>query len=176
MYFPVCTDDGQWKKVLKDWVGEIDPEFQKRLRAVQPFNYMPLGGTTILSMLHDLDIVDKHRDMLVITADVEGIQLGGHYKIEDPSAPTADSLELFPDVVFRDGAVLGTLGVGTRIRSVDQLIFRPAVKLQFVYEENVFDLMPVLQHFVTESRRCLEVLLAGLPEADESIEPSWPPL
>ena len=40
VYFPICIDEKQWKKALNDWVGEIDPEFQERLRIMQPFTFM----------------------------------------------------------------------------------------------------------------------------------------
>lgn len=29
VYFPICTEEKQWKKALDDWVSEIPPELQE---------------------------------------------------------------------------------------------------------------------------------------------------
>ncbi len=37
--FPICEDEKRWNAAVKAWVGEIQPEFQERLRIMQPFTY-----------------------------------------------------------------------------------------------------------------------------------------
>jgi hypothetical protein len=176
VYFPICTDEKQWKKALKDWVGEINPEFQERLRIMQPFTYMQTGGVSVLSMLHDLDIQDKHRDILTVSADVHEINLGGSFEYEVPDNQAVPRIEMFSDVRFSDGVVLGTLHAGAPIRAIGQMILRPAMKVQLTYRDTVHDVMPMLQQFVTETRRCLDILLSGLARPDEPDEAAWSPM
>ena len=176
VYFPICIDEKQWKKAINDWVGEINPEFQERLRIMQPFTHMQTGGVSVLSMLHDLDIQDKHRDILTVSADVHEINLGGSFEYEDHDNQAVPRLEMFSDVRFSDGVVLGTLHAGAPIRTVGQMILRPAMKVQLTYRDTVYDVMPMLQQFVTETRRCLDILLSGLARPDEPDEAGWSPI
>jgi hypothetical protein len=176
VYFPICVDEKQWKKALNDWVGEINPEFQERLRIMQPFTYMQTGGVSILSMLHELDIQDKHRDILTVSADVHEINLGGSFEYEDHDNQAVPRIEMLSDVKFSDGVVLGTIHAGARIRTIGQMILRPAMKVQLTYRDTVYDVMPMLQLFVTETRRCLDVLLSGLASPDEPDEAAWSPI
>lgn len=175
VYFPICTAEKQWKKALDDWVSEIPPEFQERLRVMQPFTYVPAGQVSLLSMLHDLDIQDKHRDILSVSVDMEGINLGGSFEYEDPDAQAVPRVDMKDDVKFGDGVVLGTIHAGTRIRMVGQMILRPSVKVQLAYRDTTHDVMPMLQQLVTETRRYLDILLFGLapPDKDES---AWLPI
>ncbi|APX03964.1 hypothetical protein [Arthrobacter sp. QXT-31] len=176
VYFPICIDEKQWKRAFNDWVGEINLEFQERLRIMQPFTYMQSGGVSVLSMLHELDIQDKHRDILTVSADIHEINLGGSFEYEDHDHQAVPRIEMFSDVRFSDGVVLGTLHAGAPIRTIGQTILRPAMKVQLTYRDTVYDVMPMLQQFVTESRRCLDVLLSGLVGPDESDEAEWSPM
>ncbi|MFC9336451.1 MULTISPECIES: hypothetical protein [Arthrobacter] len=176
VYFPICVDEKQWKRAVNDWVGEINLEFQERLRIMQPFTYMQSGGLSILSMLHELDIQDKHRDILTVSADIHEINLGGSFEYEDHDHQAVPRIEMFSDVRFSDGVVLGTLHAGAPIRTIGQTILRPAMKVQLTYRDTVYDVMPMLQQFVTESRRCLDILLSGLVGPDEPDEAEWSPM
>lgn len=122
--FPICDDEQQWNEAIKAWVGEIHPEFQERLRTLQPFTYA-LDGPTVLSVLHDLDIQDKHRDILTVSADLHGLNLGGSFEFEDHDVQAVPRVEMRPDVKFLDGAVLGTIHAGAPIRMLGQMILRP---------------------------------------------------
>lgn len=173
--FPICTEEKQWRKAVSDWVGEIDPELQERLRLMQPFTFVPAGQVSLLSILHDLDIQDKHRDILTVTADLESINLGGSFRYEDPSTPALPRFEMKNDAKFGDGVVLGTIHAGAPIQMVGQMILRPAIKVQLVHENKTFDAMPMLQQFVQETRRYLDILLFGLASPDEN-EAEWSPM
>ncbi|WP_349885300.1 hypothetical protein ABRP18_001155 [Microbacterium sp. WHRI 7836] len=175
VYFPICTEEKQWKKAVSDWVGEIDPELQERLRLMQPFTYVPAGQVSLLSILHDLDIQDKHRDILTVTADLEGVNLGGSFQYEDPATPALPRVEMKNDVKFGDGVVLGTIHAGTPIQMVGQMILRPAIKVQLIHEDKTFDVVPMLQQLVQETRRYLDILLFGLASTDEN-EGEWSPM
>lgn len=176
VYFPICIEEKQWKKALNDWVSEINPEFQERLRIMQPFTYMQSGGISLLSMLHDLDIQDKHRDILTVSADIHEINLGGSFEYEEDDNQAVPRIEMTSDVAFSDGVVIGTLHAGAPLRSIGQMILRPTVKVQLTYRDAVYDVMPMLQEFVTETRRCLDILFLGLARPDESAEVGWEPI
>lgn len=176
VHFPICTDEKQWKRALDDWVSEIDPELQERLRVMQPFTYMQPGAVSVLSMLHELDIQDKHRDILTVSADVHEINLGGSFEYEDHDNQAVPRIAMFPDAKFSDGVVLGTLHAGAPIKTIGQMILRPAMKVQLQYRNTVYDVMPMLQQFVTESRRCLDILFSGFGMHDESDEAEWSPI
>ncbi|WP_420113364.1 hypothetical protein [Pseudactinotalea sp.] len=175
VYFPICAEEKQWKKAVSDWVGEIDPELQERLRLMQPFTYVPAGQESLLSILHDLDIQDKHRDILTVTADLEGVDLGGSFQYEDPSSPALPRVEMKDGVKFGDGTVLGTIHAGAPIQIVGQMILCPAIKVQLIHKEKSFDVMPMLQQFVEETRRYLDILLFGLAPSEEN-EGEWSPM
>lgn len=174
--FPICTEEKQWKKALDDWVGDIHPEFQQRLRILQPFTYIPAGAVSMLPMLHDLDIQDKHRDMLTVSADLQAINLGGSFEYEDHDTTAVPRVEMRSDIKFGDGAVLGTIHAGAPIRMAGQLILRPAMKVQLAYRDTTYDVLPMLQQFVTETRRCLDILLSGLASPDEPADGEWSPM
>lgn len=174
--FPICTDERQWEKALSAWVGDIHPELQERLRIVQPFTYAPAGGISVLSLLHDLDIQDKHREMLTVSADIQGINLAGSFEYEDHDSSATPRVEMRSGVKFADGAVLGTLHAGARIRQVGQMILRPAMKVQLNYQDFSSDVMWMLQQLATETRRHLDILLFGLAAPDEPDGVDWSPL
>ena len=176
VYFPICTEEKQWKKAIGDWVGEIAPEFQERIRLMQPFTYVPAGQVSMLSILHDLDIQDKHRDILTVTADLEGVNLAGSFQYDDPSAVAFPRVEMKDDAKFGDGVVLGTIHAGAPIQMVGQMILRPAIKVQLVHEGKTFDVMPMLQQFVHETRRHLDILLFGLASPEEPDAAEWLPM
>jgi hypothetical protein len=173
VHFPICTEEKQWKKTVSDWVGDINPELQERLRIMQPFTYVPTGQVSLLSILHDLDIQDKHRDILTVIADFEGVDLGGSFQYEDPSTPAFPRVEMKDDVKFGDGVVLGTIHARAPIQMVGQMILRPAIKVQLVHEGKTYDVMPLLQQFVQETRRYLDILLFGLAPPEDRDGAEW---
>ncbi|CDZ87484.1 hypothetical protein QM787_22245 [Rhodococcus ruber] len=173
VYFPICTEKKQWRKALNDWVGDIHPEFQERLRIMQPFTDMPAGGVSMLSMLHDLDIQDKHRDILTVSTDMQGVDLDGSFVYEDHDTSAVPRLDMLSDIKFGDGVVLGTIHAGAPIRMVGQMILRPAMKVRVTYRDTTYDVMPMLEQFVTETRRHLDILLSGLASPDDE---EWSPM
>lgn len=176
VYFPICIEKKQWEKALNDWVSDIHPVFQERLRILQPFTYMPDGGVSMLSMLHDLDIQDKHRDVLTVSADVQGINLGGSFEYEDHDTPAVPRVDMPSDIKFGDGVTVGTIHAGAPIRMVSQMILRPAMTVQLTYRDTTYDVMPMLQQMLTETRRCLDILLSGLAPPDELDGAGWTPM
>lgn len=143
---------------------------------MQPFTYVPAGGVSVLSMLHDLDIQDKHRDILTVSADVHGINLGGSFKYEDHNTRAIPRVDMYSDVKFGDGVVLGTIHAGAPICMVGEMFLRPAMKVQLTYRDTVYDVASMLQQFITETRRYLDILLSGLASHDEPNGAEWLPM
>lgn len=176
VYFPICNEEKSWKKALKDWVGDVRPEFQDRIRLLQPFTDPPAAGVTVLSMLHELDIQDKHRDILTVSTEMHGVDLSGFFEYEDRDTQAVPSVEMRTDVKFGDGVVLGTIHAGAPIRMVGQMILRPAMKVQLTYRETAYDVMPMLRQFASETRRYLNLLLFGLDPPEGTDEAGWKPM
>jgi hypothetical protein len=143
---------------------------------MQPFTYAEPGGLTVLKMLHDLDIQDKHKDLLTVSADLNGISFdGSFFEYEDHETTAVPRLEMYEGVKFADGAVLGTLHSGATIKTLGQMILRPSMQVQLAWAGQTLDVGVLLPQFVNETRRCLDILLHGLaaPEPDDA---DWVPM
>jgi hypothetical protein len=173
--FPICEDEKRWKESVKAWIGDIRPEFQERIRIMQPFTYAA-GGVTVLSMLHELDIQDKHRDILTVSADLQAVNLSGSFEYLDRDTQNLPQVEMHPDVKFADGAILGTIHAGGPIRLVGEMFLRPKMKVQLNYQNQTYDVLPMLQQFTVETRRCIDILLFGLAAPNESEGAEWLPM
>lgn len=174
--FPICGDEKQWDEAFSAWISEIHPEFQERLRILQPFTYVPAGHLSVLSVLHDLDIQDKHRDILTVSADLDGINVGGSYEYEDHSTQAKPRIDMRSDVKFEDGAVLGTIHAGAPIKMVGEMILRPRIAVRVTHQEATHDLMQTLQRFIKETRHALDILMHGLAVPEENDEAEWSPM
>lgn len=173
IYFPICNNQKQWNDALKAWVGELPSELQKRLQIMQPYNYTPAGMPSILRMLHDLDIQDKHKDFLTVSADMNGLGFDGAvFKYNKPHVTAVPHLEMHTDVKFEDGVVLGTLHAGATIEMLGTFILRPSMRVQLTWEGQTFDVESILAQFTTETRRCLDILMHGLAPLEEG-EDEW---
>lgn len=180
--FPIFIDEAKWDDAVRDWIGELRPEFQARLRLMQPFNYTSASGAPfVLSLLHDLDIQDKHKDMLTVSADLNGLSLdGGVFEFEDHDAPANLRLEMYEGVKFIDGAVVGTLHTGATVREVGKVVLRPTMRVQLSHGSATYDAVGMLHHLREETGRYLCILLGGLarPDGDDTDdgEGEWLPL
>jgi hypothetical protein len=143
---------------------------------MQPFNYVPPGMLSVIQMLHDLDIQDKHKDFLTVSADMNGLSLdGAFFKYEDANVVAKPRLEMRTDVTFGDGVVLGTLHAGATIETLGQMQLRPAMQVQLSWEGQTFDVGSMLTQFITETRRYLDILMHGLAPLDRG-EGDWLPM
>jgi hypothetical protein len=173
--FPICESEKQWGEAVKNWVGEIHPEFQERVRLLQPFMHAT-GQVTMLSMLHELDIQDKHRDLVNVSIDLDGLSVGGFFEYEDPANPGVPWVEMRTGIKFADGQILGTIYTGAPVKLTGQLIIRPAMQMQLIHNDSTLELMGTLQQFISESRRYLDILMSGLASPDQPAEPDWSPM
>lgn len=174
--FPICNDEKQWKDTVKSWVGELNPEFQHRLHIMQPFNHAMAGKIWILRMLHDLDIQDKHKDFLTVSADLNTLSFDGAvFKYVDADEIATPRLEMTTDAKFGDGAVLGAIHAEATIEMVGEVFLRPAMRIQLTWEGQVIDVASMLAQLTTETRRYLDILMHGLAPLDDG-EGDWAPL
>ncbi|MGK0722884.1 hypothetical protein [Leucobacter sp. W1478] len=173
--FPICSTEKQWRDALSDWVSEIRPDLIERLRLMQPFTYAPAGAKTVLEILHELDIQDKHRDILEVTIDLHSVDMNMSFKYQDERTDAAPHLELFPDALFRDGVLLGTIHAGAPIETLGKSVLLPTVKVQLTFQETTYDVLELLKQLITESRRHLDILMGGLAPLVEE-EADWHPV
>jgi hypothetical protein len=62
--------------------------------------HLRAGASNRALNAHELDIQDKHRDILTVHADLHAINLGGSYAYEDPAVQAVPRVEMYPDVQF----------------------------------------------------------------------------
>lgn len=168
--FPIFDDESRWDDAVRDWISELRPEFQARLRLMQPFNYASTSGSVPfgLSLLHDLDIQDKHKDMLDVSANLNGLLMtGAIFEFEDHDAEANLRLEMYDDVKFTDGAVVGTLHAGATVSKVGKVLLRPTLRVLLSHQSRTYDAGWMLHHLRTETRRYLDILLGGLARPDD---------
>jgi hypothetical protein len=87
---------GPYKRVLPDISPGVSAEIRQVLEVVQPYNRFALGHPSIraisgLDMLRDLDNIDKHRQLVLVTSTTSGsitFATGG-----DPTAPPPSTTE-----------------------------------------------------------------------------------
>lgn len=174
--FPVCVDEKQWIDATNAWVGELDPQFKDRIKLIQPFTFAEPGVTSVLKMIHDLDIEDKHKEFVTVSADLNGFAFDGvYFDYEDHAADATPRLDMRTGVKFADGVVLGTLHAGASIKALGPMILRPSISVQLTWEGQTFDVRTILPIFVSETRGCLDMMMHGLGtvEADDD---GWQPL
>lgn len=176
--FPICVDEGKWDEAVKAWIGELDPEFQHRLKVMQPFTFEAPGSLFLLKMLHDLDIQDKHKDILTVSAALDSFNLDAgsfEYENDEENAEVMPRVRLYDDVKLEDGAVLGTLDAGATIKTLGDMILRPTMRVQLAWDGHTFDVGSMLPQIASETRRCLDILMHGLDSPDED-QGEWAPM
>ncbi|WP_423462943.1 hypothetical protein ACO229_23320 [Promicromonospora sp. MS192] len=170
--FPISTEERQWQEALKAWISDIDPEFQHRLSVVQPFNYAPEGGITTLSVVHDLDVQDKHRDFVTVSADFEQVDLSFAIQYEE-DVDVNPRIELRNGVRFADGALLGTVYTEAPIKPFTKMELRPTMRVLLEHNGRQHEVGTALPQLFSETRRCLDILMFGLEPADPPGDSDW---
>lgn len=166
--FPVAETSKQWKTALDAWLGDIDPEFRKRIEALQPFRDTRTDAESGLAILHKLDIQDKHRDFVTMSTEVQGIDLGGtfEYEQEDAGTTAVPRLEMRSDVRLVDGAVLGTLYAGAPVKDTVAFQLRPSVTMLLEHDGRKLPALHIVGELVKVTRDSLDVLLSGIGEEE----------
>jgi len=167
--FPIARNVDQWNEAVTKWVGALHPEFQHRLSIMQPYTYAP-GAESVLSLLHDLDIRDKHQNLITVSTNLEGFHVEGGFEYVDKSVEAEIQLTGHPVEGVADGAVIATLDAGAQVRRELTLHARPLLSMVLEHKGETREVSEVLTLLVTETRRYLDILLRGL-----DTEPPIPP-
>lgn len=168
--FPICTEESKWRDALKAWISDIEPEFQERLLAVQPFSFAPGAAVTPIQVLHELDVQDKHRDFVTVKSDVNQVRFDIHYEYEE-HVDEDPRVELRDAASFADGDQLGTIHTGAPIKPFMKLEIRPTSKVLIHHNGVQHEMTTLLPLLFGETRRCLDVLMYGLASTDSSDDP-----
>lgn len=95
--FPILDNRGSWASVHPDKLPGVPTEPLALIERLQPYNGAP--GSDVLWNIHQLDIIDKHRRLHLVSATVEGTHWG---------AVGAQLDDVEPGIgPFVDGAVVG---------------------------------------------------------------------
>lgn len=74
VYFPISEDAARYKDETPRKVKGMRPEAIRAIDAVKPYG----GGNDVLWRLHRLDIIDKHRTLLIVGAHVRSWNVGNY--------------------------------------------------------------------------------------------------
>lgn len=159
--FPIARTEDQWNSAVGKWVGALNPEFQHRLAIMQPYTYAP-GIESVLTLLHDLDIRDKHQNLIYVTTNLEAIELEGGFQYVDEAVEAEVKMTGHEVKGMADGALIATLDAGAQVRREITLHARPVIAMALEHKGETRDVREVLLLLVTETRRCLDILFRGL--------------
>lgn len=162
--FPVAATTKQWRGALDAWVRDIDPEFRKRIEALQPLRDTRTDAESGLALLHSLDIQDKHRDFVTMSTEVHGIDLGGTFEYEQRTVVGLPRVEMRSDVRLIDGAVLGSICAGARVKDTVNFQLRPTVTMMLEHNGRKLAALQIVGDLVKVTRDALDVLLSGIAE------------
>ncbi len=161
--FPIARDAKQWRRSVERWIGKLDPEFQHRIETLQPFTYAAEADSSLLAILHDLDIRDKHRRTIQVSANVNRLDLRGAVRYVDPSADAEPRLEMHaPAEGIHDGYIVATLHTGAPIHRDATFRLQPELTMVMEHNETTYDVSTFGVQLVTETRRYLDILYSGL--------------
>lgn len=165
--FPIAETSKQWRNALDAWVAAIDPEFQKRIKALQPFTHVPEGSEAGLAMLHKLDIQDKHRDFVTVSVDSQGFDLSGAFSYEYDDAVASPRLEMRQDVRLVDGLTIGTLHAGAPVKAPVDFQLRPSLTMLIEHNGQKLAALFILSEIANLTRGALDVLMSGIAEDED---------
>jgi hypothetical protein len=164
--FPICRAAADWAKVK--WVNEIHPELRDRIECIQPYHYAPSGTPSALSLLHDLDIRDKHRENVSLELEFTGTNLRLQNELEDGEPDSVPHVELEPNTDLRDGAKVGTIHAGGQVKGeTGRLYLRPIFKVWVEHTTGRLPLSEVVRTLVTDCDTVLAILHQGKESVDE---------
>lgn len=167
VYYPICTTEKEWRTARTNWVDELDEELTKRLLALQPF-VLNDPNPSPLRLLHDLDIVDKHRGLLSANVTAGELRLDGQLSYRDESGEKLPDFSFDSGVELTDGAQIGSITLGDAI-SVDAS-FTVGAKVQLVVnlEQATFEVEELAKAALNFTWACLDTAIKGVPPGAET--------
>lgn len=159
--FPVARTEDQWNRAVERWVGDLHPDFQHRLAILQPYTYAP-GVESIFTLLHDLDIQDKHQNLIAVSTNIESLEFEGGFEYVDDGVEAEVQMTGHTVEGVADGAIVATLDAGAPVRPEVTLHARPLLSMMLEHKGQARDVNALLTQLVRETRRYLDILLRGV--------------
>jgi hypothetical protein len=148
-YFPICPTPEAFKLGAPDQMRTMKPSAMAKIETLQPYN-QPAGYA--LSYLHELDIIDKHRLLLVTTMQTTGGTATGGLPDNVPVR--------FITRPFGRGAVFMTA----------EMPFDPAVRVNYLPHGDIYFADPPVKNRLAEY-----FLIRVLRDIDTLVLPSFEP-
>lgn len=168
VYYPICTIKREWQTARTNWVDELDDEMAKRLLALQPF-VIDDPNPSPLKLLHDLDIVDKHRGLLSANVTTGELKLDGQLSYRDESGEKLPDFSFDSDVELADGAQIGLITLGDAISVGASFAVEAKVRLVVKLGSSTFEVETLAQATLNFTRACLDTATKGLPPDVEPV-------
>jgi len=96
VYFPIADSLQKYEEIKRDYLKGVKPEAMRAVDAVKPYR----GGTDALWRLHRLNIIDKHRLLLMVGSAFRSFDLGAamqqHIKNAFPTFVQERDIQLPP--------------------------------------------------------------------------------
>ncbi|MGH9082837.1 MAG: hypothetical protein ACRDWN_05785 [Acidimicrobiales bacterium] len=147
-----------------------------RIRLAQPFLY-DTNQISAISMLHALDIQDKHRSQITMTVRSAGIQLDDcSVKFEDESQIPDPPFEMqaAPSAVVKDGTPILRIVSTARMTAVSSpMTIAPTFSIEIDGSE--LGLQDAMNTVIGQVRGTLNLAYLGLPTGDAPDNAGWTP-
>lgn len=164
--FPVTQDEAEWEQRIRK-LESIPADLLERLRALQPWATATDRDESLLWLLHQFDITDKHRGLLAASLHLKRLLVGGfelgHESVDALDASNVSYETRKTPVPFTDDALLLTV----RSSSQDLIIdpgYQARVDTQFavaIDEKRIALLDSFLGDLIARSREWLDLIYGG---------------
>lgn len=164
--FPITTDEGAWRKRIQT-LESIPVDLLERLRLIQPWEGGVDCESSLLWLLHQFDIIDKHRGLIATSLHFKRLLVGG-YDLGHESVEALDAASLSIETrqtpaPFEDESLLVTIRSNSQPLVADPN-YRARVDAQFalaVDETRLLLLDSFIRDLALRAREWLDVIYGG---------------
>lgn len=175
VYFPVARSQQDWKTKIQAW-GRISATTSGRVEAIQPIclHGAEKVSDDLLSLIHDLDIRDKHRGMILARGEarVMADDVGG-------TAPSGAKLTFLANSVLKltpAGGKVSLISSSVRLSSANLTSTRASfghLSLSVKHKSSELALENLLKALIFEIPRVLRYLDRGHPAVSNELRQSY---
>lgn len=160
--FPICTQStkwtqGRWPKRL----NVVPSEFLSRIEEVQPYHKQDIGQDP-LTLLSELDILDKHRASVQVKPRTNGVP---STRVHFRSAAHGGSFTpaFLPDAPLRDGVPIVRVESNRQIASLEQPEL-PPIAIRVILNGRSFEMDHLLSVLPDQVQNTLSYIRMGEPD------------